>query len=476
MLDPKTYQWDLKKPVTSGDVFEGQTTNLNSEGLYSSEIFGRVGTRDRDDTGSYVNVKLPIFNPTYFNDLVSLKSFYRDILNGKGYAKWDSVEKDFIKSNMIEGDTGFSFFMQHFGELEPKETNSFKRIKKIRLVKEKRDIALTDKVVIIPAGLRDIDFLPNGSVSEQELNDYYRRLIFRTASLNRDNIDASDPIYDNIRWGLQEAFNNIDAYLLNLYKGKTGFWQRKVIRRSVFGGTRNIITARKVSIDDCDNARVNDPNSVIIGLYQSLLAYAPINVYSLTNGFLSTVFTEGIETAKLVNTKTFETEYAEVDIRTVEKWTTYDGLVKIFNGYGNPKLRNKPIIINGRALSLTYDDGKRVMLVGSKSELPEGFDPKHLHVTTYTELFYMECIPLLEQKLLQVTRYPIEGLGSCFPARPIVKPANDGVGMRKRYNDWGEEIGEYLFFPTYQTNPSWFDGMSISNVKLAGAGGDFDGD
>lgn len=464
------------KPVTTADVFEGQTTNLNTEGLYSTEIFGRMGTSERDDTGSYINVKMPIFNPTYFNDLISLKGLYLDIIKGKSYALWDPIQKDFIKSNVIEGDTGFSFFMKHFGELEPKETDSSKRKKKINLIKSKRDIALTSKVITIPAGIRDIDFLPNDAVSEQEINDLYRKLIFRSSSLNKDNLDPEDPIYDNIRWGLQEAFNNIDAYLLNMFKGKTGFWQRKVIRRSSFGGTRNVITARKVSVDDCDNDRAIDPNSALIGLYQSLLAYAPINVYSLTNGFLSEVFTEGIDMAKLVDPKTMRSEYTQVDIGVVEKWTTYDGLVKLFNGYGNPNLRNKPVMIDGKGIGLTYDDGEKVMLFSSIDDLPSGFDKKHVHLTTYTELFYLECAPLIESKLIQVTRYPIEGLGSCFPARPIIKPTNDHVGTRKRVDISGEEVGSYLFFPELRESPSWFDGMSISNVKIAGAGADFDGD
>lgn len=476
LLDPHVWKWRLNQPVTTADTFEGQTSNLNPNGLYSTEIFKRVGTPERDDTPSYIDIKIPIFNPTYFNDMVSLKSLYADIIKGKGYAVWDDTQKDFIKSNVIEGDTGFSFFMSHFGELEPKETDSYKRKKKIAVFRRDKGIALTDKVLVIPAGIRDIDFMPNGTVSEQEVNDYYRKLIFRSAALTRDKIEEDDPIYDNIRWGLQEAFNTVDGHLLDLFKGKTGFMQRKVIRRSVFGGTRNVITARKVSVDDSRNDKVLDPNSVIIGMYQSLMAYAPINVYSLTNGFLSGVFSEGIDMAKLINRKTMKSEYTQVDIGVVEKWTSYDGLVKLFNGYSNPNLRNKPVIIDGKAVSLTYDDGKRVMLLNDIDELPPGFDPKHVHLTTYTELFYMECSPLIERKLFQVTRYPIEGLGSCFPARPIIKPANDHVGFRERFDSSGEKIGEYTFFPEYQEKPSWFDGMSISNVKIAGAGADFDGD
>lgn len=475
LLDPKTYPWVLSKPVLTGDTFEGQTTNLNDEGLYSTTIFGRQGTADRDETGSYVDVKLPIFNPIYFNAMISLKGIYSDIIKGRVYAIWDPVEKDFIKSNVIEGETGFSFFVKHLGELEPKETDSFRRKKKIQFFKEKRDIALSSKVIIIPAGLRDIDFMPNGSISEQEINDLYRKLIFRSRSLTANNIDAEDTLYDNIRWGLQEAFNNIDNYLFNMLKGKNGFFQRKVIRRSVFNATRNVITARHVSIDDCDNTATTDPNSTIIGVYQALLGFAPINVFSLTNGILSRIFTPGVDMARLVDPKTLEENYVEVDSRIVEKWSSYDGLIKLFSGYGNPHFRNKPIMIKGHYLCLTYDDGEVVGLFPSVSSLPEGYNPKYLKPTTYTELFYMECTPLIEKKLLQVTRYPIEGLGSIYPSKPIIKPFNDSISNRIRKDDSEHDGHKYHFFPVRNDTPSYFSGMSISNIKLKFLGGDFDG-
>lgn len=476
LLNPKEYRWVLSKPVTTGDTFEGQTINLNEEGLFSTTIFGRQGTVDRDNTPSYVDIKLPVFNPIYFNAMVSLKGIYSEIIKGTTYAVWSDTEKDFIKSNVIEGETGFSFFVKHLGELEPKHTDSTRRKKKIQFFENQRDIALTDKIVIIPAGIRDIDFLPNGTVSEPEINKLYKKLIFRSRSLFGDRIDVEDPLYDNIRWGLQEGFNAIDNFLFTMMKGKSGFFQRKVIRRSVFNATRNVITARKTSVEDCDDVATIDPNSALVGVYQSLLNFAPINVHSLNKGILSRIFTPGVDIAHLVNPKTLEENYVEVDSRIVEKWTGYDGLVKLFSGYGNPHFRNKPIKIKGNYLCLTYDDGKHVGLFQSKSSLPEGFDPKYLHPTTYTELFYMECSPLIEKKLIQVTRYPIEGLGSIYPTKPIVKPFNDGVGKRVRMDGGDLDEHVYHYFPIRSDEVSYFDGLSISNAKISRMGADFDGD
>ncbi|KAB3419332.1 hypothetical protein F9Z84_06220 [Escherichia coli] len=464
------------KPVTVADSFEGQTSNLNDEGLYSTTIFGRVGTDERDKTESYIDVTLPIFNPTYFKALIQLKGLYGEIIKGKAYAQWDDSEKDFIKSNILDGDTGFAFFMSHFHELSPKQNESFKRKQKIDLVELFRAQALSSKVLVIPAGIRDIEMM-NGVTTENEINDLYRKLIFRSKSLNVRNIDFTDPVYDNIRWGLQESFNNIADFLFKMQEGKRGFMQRRMSRRAIFGATRNVITSRKVSVENADTNVTGDPNSTIIGLYQALLGFNLVAIHELTNGFLSEVFTPGMGMARLVDPKTLNSTYVEVDSVTVDKFTSSDGLTSLFNGYGSPNLRNRDIKVAGHYLGLVYDDGKNVMMLHDIDDLPSGFDRKLVRPVTYTQFFYMQCVPAIEKKMLQVTRYPITGIGSIYPSRVFVMPTNSTSGERTLLDIDGETaITKYNFFPTYTKNPSYFDGMSISNIRLGLAGGDFDGD
>ncbi|AEV89714.1 putative virion-associated RNA polymerase beta' subunit [Pseudomonas phage OBP] len=463
------------KRVTVADTFEGQTSNLHDEGLYSTTIFGRVGTDERDKTESYIDVTLPIFNPTYFKALVQLKGLYGEIIKGKTYAVWDEAEKDFIKSNILEGDTGYAFFMSHFYELDPKQNESFKRKQKIDLVEIFKDRALSSKILVMPAGIRDIEIGP--VVSENEINDLYRKLIFRSKSLNVKNIDLTDPVYDNIRWGLQESFNNIADFLFNMQEGKRGFMQRRMARRSVFGATRNVITSRKVSVENCDDNVTGDPNSTIIGLYQALLGFNLVAIHELTNGFLSEVFTPGMAMARLVDPRTLRSTYVDVDPLVVDKFTSSDGLTSLFNGYSSPQLRNRDIKVAGHYLGLVYDDGQNVMLLHDIDDLPDGFDKKLVRPVTYTQFFYMQCVGAIEKKMLQVTRYPITGIGSIYPSRVFVMPTNSTSSSRSLLDiDGNTVLQRFNYFPTYTKNPSYFDGMSIANIRLGLAGGDFDGD
>lgn len=476
LLNTNKVLWGAMRPVTVADTFEGQTSNLNDDGLYSTEIFGRVGTDERDKTLSYIDVTLPIFNPTYFKALIQLKALYGEIIKGRAYAVWDEAEKDFIKSNLLEGDTGYAFFMSHFHELDPKQNESFKRKQKIDLVEQFRDIAQSNKVIVIPAGMRDVE-IREGVVSENEINDLYRKLIFRSKSLNVRNVDHSDPVYDNIRWGLQESFNNIADFLFNMQEGKRGFMQRRMSRRSIFGATRNVITSRKVSVENCDENITGDPNSTIIGLYQALLGFNLIAIHDLMNGFLSEVFTAGMGVARLVDPKTLNATYVDVDSFVVDKFTSSDGLTSLFNGYGSPNLRNRDIKVAGHYLGLIYDDGKNVMLIHDIDDLPSHFDKKLVRPVTYTQFFYMQCVKTIEKKMMQVTRYPITGIGSIYPSRVFVMPTNSTSSKRNLLDLDGETVlTSYNYFPMWTQNPSYFDGMSIANIRLGLAGGDFDGD
>lgn len=249
LLDPNTVVPGLYKEVSSTDSFEGMTQNFNPDGLFSVEIFGRVGTDTRDTTEAFIRTYLPIFNPTYFDSLIKLKALYAGIIKGAVYAVWDPVEKDFIKSNVLDGQTGFSFFMQYFGVIDPKLNQSSRRKQRIQVVNDYKDIALHHRIIVPPAGLRDIEFSPSGKVTEPEINELYRKLMFKTRAVqNISPGDEANPLYDNVRWGLQSAMNTIDDYVFDLLDGKGGFIQRKIGTRGIIGGVRNIITARKVKI------------------------------------------------------------------------------------------------------------------------------------------------------------------------------------------------------------------------------------
>lgn len=476
LLDPRTIVPGVFKPVTSTDAFEGMTQNLNDDGLYSLEIFGKLGSKERDRTEAYIDVKLPIFNPTYLKALIQIKALYQGILRGAEYGLWDEQAKDFIKSNILEGETGFSAFVKRFPGINFATTDSYKRGQRVTLVNDNRGKALSDKVLVIPAGLRDIQFQASGSPTEPEITELYRALIFRTRVILGGKGDADNPLYDTVRWGVQNAFNEIDKYLFGLLEGKGGILQKRMSTRGVHGGTRNVITARKVS-----RARLNEdngvsPNSVDMGLYQSLLNFQHVCIHAMLFKYLERIFTSGSQTAKLVNPKTLEFEYVEVKSQTVEKWTTATGLSKMFNGFADVALRNKEVVVEWRYLALVYDDGVDVCVLHDINDLPEGKDRKLVRPITYMELFYLSCHQAIAEQVTQQTRYPIIGIGSIFPAQVnLLTIANASRRTIRTAVDWDED-GVCMRYPHRVENPDYFDAMSVDPSREAGLDSDHDGD
>lgn len=475
LIDSKKENWNLMIPVTTTDVVEGMTNNLHPQGLYSTEIFGRMGSRERKTRESYINLKLKVFVPIIFNVLKNVKSLYVNIMKGTEFAIWDEQSKDFIKSNILEGETGYSFFMRHFNEINFKENSSPVRIMNIELLHKFKDNLMTTKWIVLPAGLREIEFGQDGSITEPEINDLYRKILFKTNSIIENDVDQNNPVYDNVRWGIQEALNNLDSYLFDLLDGKRGFIRKKMATRTVVSGTRNVITAKKTYSEDANESVILDPNSCNVGLFQSMMAFSFLTKYCILNSILNDIFVLGSSNAKLVNKKTLDYEYVEVGAEVVNKWITSEGINKLMNGYKNTKIRNNPIIINDYYLCLTYNDGVNVRIFSNISELPEEFDKKHVKPTTYCEFFYYFVGLEIEKKACTLTRYPIEGQGSIYPVLPNVKTNSKAVKLIKLDEFWDKTKDVYYNFPDRNDNV-WIDSLAPPVMRVKGMGGDFDGD
>jgi carbonic anhydrase/acetyltransferase-like protein (isoleucine patch superfamily) len=133
-LDPlfiKPNELRILQQVKVPDIFEGSSENFHEEGLFSTTIFGNVGTELRDNSFGYIDIKLPILHPFMLKVVTQLRGFYKDLIGGKVYATWDDKEKDFVASNQIDGDTGFYFFLNHWKDIKFKRTSSRLRDEKI---------------------------------------------------------------------------------------------------------------------------------------------------------------------------------------------------------------------------------------------------------------------------------------------------------------------------------------------------------
>ena len=477
ILAPTPQLLDLMKPVTSTDYFENSKGDLHEEGLFSISIFGRIGDELRDRKFSYIDIKTEIFHPVIYNRLVRLKKLYQGILNGDQYAVWDEERRDFFPASEIDGQTGFAFFCEHWQKIEFARNKSDVRDLRAKVIEKYRDRAMTSKVLVIPAGLRDIEISDDGRTNVHEINDLYRKMIMSSRVLPDHNAVGNDPAHNLARRLLQNCFNDIYDLIETMLSGKKGFFQDKWSSRNVVNGTRNVITAMDTSVAKLGAVNAPRFTDTVVGLWQLSKAVQEVSIHHLMKGYLSQVFAYGTRTARLVDPTTLKAEMVEVSSDAYDRWNTVEGLEKVVSSYSELAFRTRPVLIDGRYLALIYapKDQPVFKIFSDIDELPEGAKRTDVRPINLMELLYLSGYKIWNEQVGLVTRYPVTNVGSCYPSTVYVKTTVVGEVRHELDDNWQADYQDVSRtapeFPTYE--PLAFqDSLVIPSTRLAALGAD----
>lgn len=425
------------KPVTALDIFDNTGKNYHEEGLFSTSIFGRSGEEIRDYRFSYIDIKVDILHPILFKSLEKIKSLYADIMSGKEFAYWDEDKKDFEKTTALNGETGYHFFMKHWKDIKFVQTGSDQREQFILLIEQFKDIALTNKIVVMPAGLRDIEIDASGRPQENEINPLYRKLIAVSNIINESAIKNNPEVINAARWTLQHTFNEIFELIKNIIEGKKKLILGKWASRKVFNGTRNVITAMNPNIavlGEEDNIGFNDS---MAGLFQVMVALLPITKYNLKNSFLSKVFVSKDLPVNLVDKKTLKLKQVNLKSDYFDRWTSDEGLEKVIQSFREENIRHQYIEISDCYLGLIYKGPDNTFkIIQDIDEVPESRDKKDVYPLTFCELLYISIYNVVHKYPGFVTRYPIAGIGSIVPSFIYLKTTNRSEARRELNDAW----------------------------------------
>lgn len=465
------------RPVTSLDIFDGATKNFNQFGLYSIEIFGKIGDERRNRRFSYIDIKVSILHPIIFRALSKLKAFYIDIIKGKAYAVWNDEIKDFDKSTPMDGQTGFDFFIQNWKKIEFEKRPSVSREQYISLIEKFKDRATLTKIVVLPAGLRDFEIGGDGRQSEDEINGFYKKLLSLSNSISEAALKNNIEMLNNTRLSIQSTFNDIYDYIENMIEGKKKLMMGKWASRKVFNTTRNVITTTMPDSKELNSRSNVGVNDTIVGLYQYIKASMPISRFNLKNGFLSKVFSSPDSEVALVNKQTLSKEMVRIKPQYYDAWMTDEGLEKVMTSFKEADIRHKPLEINGYYLGLIYKgkDGT-YKIIQDIGEVPPERSKDDVFPLTFCELIYLSVYKTSHDYPAYVTRYPITGFGSIYPSWVFLKPTTR-CEIRKELDDnWEIMSDENTAYQFPITGESFVEAVSPSSSHLQLLGADFDGD
>lgn len=468
----------LLRPIKVLDIFDGLTKNFHPDGLFSIDIFGRIGDERRNRLFSYIDLRIPVFAPVVFKSITELKALYKDILSGKRYAVFNKQTKDFDAADQLTGRTGYAFFVEHFEEMQFEEKPSPKRENNIAFINKYRNNCLIDKFLVIPAGIRDFHVDANGKPSEDEINGLYRKILSFANIMENVHVKGNLEHLDATRYNIQLAIMEVYDYIKNMIEGKNQLILGKWASRKVFDSTRNVFTSYIPKTPRLGDPRTIGTNQTVVGLYQFMKATLPISIKKIRDGFLSNVFLGPNEHAVLVNKKTLKKEYVYLPPDYYDAWMTQEGLEKTITTFGEESLRHNYVEAQGYYIGLIYKPKNKPVykLMQDIDELPENLDKKDVYPLTFAELMYLSVYKDADKVSNLVTRYPVDSFGSIYPSKCYLKSTVEPDSRYELDGNW-EYTKDSPFAKEFPiTNLQFFDSFSVGNHHIGRLGADFDGD
>lgn len=470
------------QPVTSHMIYEPSTSIFDSQGLYSEEIFGQIGTVDRYERVSYINLNTKVIQPFLFKAIVSLKVIYKDIIAGKRYAIFDKEKKDFVAAPKDDenANTGYGFFCRHIGEIEFEKKESIRTRDKIANLEKYRDILFMDKILVIAAGMRDVD-TSSDRVQADEINKYYMTLLKYARGLPQNS--ETNSLYDNVRYRVQLKVNQIYDYLYNIVEGKGGFIQRQYASRDIVSSSRNTIGPSNSKVSHPDDPQYIKCTEIGVPLFEAVATNKILMTHTIRSFFISSIFDGKSSTVPLINPKSLELEYVEVDESEKEVYTSGDGISTLINRFKHTDFRTKPVAVKAMDnkwwyLYLIYDTGDDIYILRSIEEFKAQYkgtvDMKKMRPMTYLEFFYICGYVATRGKHTSATRYPVIHAYQINSARTHLLSTDPP----RKVNFYPSATSpQSIPLPRYPIigNP-YFDNAVLHKSFLASYGADFDGD
>lgn len=469
--------------VTSLSINEPSSNTYNITGLFSEQIFGPLGSTERMITFGYIKLNTKILQPLIYKNVVKLGSLYEDIMSGTTHAYFDKTIGNFVRCTIDgheDSGTGFTFFMNHFNDIEFTKNESRIRADRIDIIEKYKNNLFCDKLLVLPAGLRDLEE-DQGNITVDDINKLYQSLLSYSFALP---VGANSTIYDGVRMNIQRKAVEIYNYIENIMTGKKGFIQGAWGQRRVALGTRNVISAASYATLTPNDPQTIQPDETKLGLFQTMKAIQPVMVHYVRTRFFTPIFGQDSNTIALTNPKTYALEYREISNQELNKFDTSAAIESWISKFINIDIRFAPVTIKditGKPyyLCMIYDTGTEISLFRSLPEFQQSFggpiDKSKIRPLTWAELFYMACYAASKGKHVFITRYPVIQDESCYPSKIHLCTTTPSRVVRLVRNI--DENDDLVTYPEYPVLDKPFaDSVVLAASRLAGLGGDFDGD
>ena len=473
------------KQVTSLFIRESSSDEFHHDGLFSEEIFGEIGSSERLITFGYIDLRTTIILPLIYGYLLRIKGLYGEIMAGKTYAIFDTKERDFVAAGAEDpgAGTGYKFFIDRFNDIEFRRTESVSQNDKVTVIEKYRKSCLTDKFLVLPAGLRDMKS-DEGKPSSDSINKLYASLMNYCQAMPMNSHAANSDVFDSVRFSIQKKANEIYEFLYDMIEGKFGYFQRKYASRNLALGTRNVITPADMSGESSDDPSYLKCDEIKVPVFQAAKMFQPLVVYQIRK-ITSDVIAQFADQVALINPDTLKLEYQAITDDEKNLFITSEGIEKLISLFRDKEFRFNPVYVTSEKgkkyyLYLVYDNGDAIYTFRDieafrKYYSPIGlFNPSRIHPLTYAELLYITTYVAVHDKYAYVTRYPAIEIGSTVPCK--VHLGTTSPSRKVTYFEFSKTDTTGHLLPEYPVlGGAFVDSTILHPTILKGLGADFDG-
>lgn len=215
--------------------------SLDPTGLFSEQIFGRLGSNERRRKFGYIDLKVKIIHPEAWNIVARIDPDVSKLISATQKYTLDNTGR-LIKDE--SGRTGVAYFCEIAKKLDYDQFNK-ERKEKVEFVRKNLDKILIDKFLVIPAGVRDIVYSQKSgkqNIQFSDLNMLYESIIKDANTIPDDPSTLPVDILDVITQNIQRKCLEISEWIKNRIKGKQGLIRSGMLKKISDHSGRFVIT------------------------------------------------------------------------------------------------------------------------------------------------------------------------------------------------------------------------------------------
>lgn len=455
------------KEVTDPIMFEKGATPT-AGGLLSTHIFG-VTSRERRETWAYIDLKGHFLHPFVYKMIKRMNRNFEHIVHGTKKFIIDSEgQLVVVDDDDAKGKTGLEFLYKNWDKLKFIRNDSTSRNQRIDVLESHdKDTLFIRYQDVIPAFHRDVNLQSAGSgkISHHEINDKYSKLIRMATMLDNDN--AFDFVLDTTRAKMQETIVEIYDLLKQKTEKKQGLIRKSLLGKSIDYGSRSVISAPVF--------KENHPEDQIIDFYhcgvplgQCCALFTPF-IVAWVRGFFRREI-EKVGSKFPIKRKNGEIEY--VQLKDPELYFNEEYIKKQIDKFVfSPVDRFEPI-------ELPVEDSKQKVYLTftGRFKLSGDESPLASRPATWTDILYQAAVDVTSDKMVWITRYPLLDYFGMFPNKITVLSTQETVPMYIGDKVYSHYPKVNMEMPKDKVSVYFTDTVTMSNLYLAGLGGDYDGD